>query len=94
MAGANGYPEYTEARTTDNELRSLVKIVQLLNDGAGGGGGGGITRVFRGSGNPNGAQSANGAAWYKDTDPGGAYYFHDVAGVSNTGWVEAIYGGA
>jgi len=36
MPGANSFPEGTQALATDSEKRSLIKIVQLLNDAGSG----------------------------------------------------------
>jgi hypothetical protein len=64
MPGADSYPEGTQALTTDHEQRSLVKIVQLLNDG---GGGGGTTQIATGTSDPSGAPAA-GIVLFQRTD--------------------------
>lgn len=76
------YPEGTTALATDSELRSLQKIVELLNNGAGGGGG------LSGSGSPEGVETANPGTTYWDAT-NDVFYVKDT-GTGNTGWREII----
>lgn len=65
----------------------LALLVVIINNS--GGGGGGVDRVFFGSfGDPNGNQSANGAAIYYDTD--GSVWAHYSGGNNNTNWSEIV----
>lgn len=80
------YPENDTVLPSDNELRSLHKIVSL----SGGGGGGSASSYsvggnFSGSGSPEGVVTANKGATYTDTT-NQQFYFKTTDG-TNTGWV-------
>jgi hypothetical protein len=81
------YDEGTEARSTDGAQRSLVKIVEILNNSGGGGGGTGAT--YSGSGSPEGVQSGNPGNVYWDAT-NNVFYVKDTGTGTNTGWRELV----
>lgn len=82
------FPEGDSPRATDNEMRSLQKIVSLV---AAGGGGGGTTLAeggynYSGAGSPEGVQSGSPYETYWDTTNNAHYT--KISGVgTTTGWV-------
>lgn len=77
------YPENDTIKPSDDEMRTLHKLV------SGGGGGSGTYATggnFSGSGSPEGVVPAEPGATYVDTDAPGTLYFKRI-GTGNTGWV-------
>lgn len=74
------FPENNTALASDNEVRSLQKIVSLL---AGGGSGGGAA-LYSGTGSPEGVVTAAVGSIYTDTST--AQVWTKVSGAGNTGW--------
>lgn len=71
------YPEGNRALPSDNEMRSLHKLVDLFNSGAGGAGG-----VYIGNGAPSAASipvNKNAAAVYYQRDNAYAQWVWDVS---------------
>lgn len=79
------YPENNTSLPSDNELRSLHKIVDLIGGGSGGGGAYASGGNFSGSGSPEGVVTASPGATYVDTDLPGTIYAKRT-GTGNTGW--------
>lgn len=80
------YPENNTSKPSDNDMRSLHKIVDLGGGGAGGSGTYATGGNFSGSGSPEGVVTASPGAFYVDTDAPGSSYFK-ASGTGNTGWV-------
>lgn len=80
------YPENNTSKPSDNELRSLHKIVDLGGGGAGSSGTYATGGNYSGNGNPNGVVTADSGAFYVDKDAPGTSYFKTTDG-TNTGWV-------
>lgn len=87
MAGAASFPEGTTALVTDSEQRSLVKIVDLLNNGAGGGGSGSTNHIGADF-DPNGiVTGAVGDTYLSALSLGGdGSVWYKTSGSGNTGW--------
>ena len=79
---ATFFPEGTTALPTDNEQRSLIKLVALLDSGQGGGGG------LAGVGSPEGVVAANPGRTYLDTSTNGFWVKNN--GTGTTGWFQEI----
>lgn len=75
------YPEGDISLPTDNEMRSLHKLVALIQ---GGGGGGGLAGV----GSPEGVVAANPGRTYLDTSTNS--FWAKNSGAGTTGWIELI----
>ena len=76
------YPEGNVSLPSDNEMRSLHKLVDLI--GSGGGGGGGLSGV----GSPEGVVAANPGRTYLDTSTNS--FWVKNSGSGTTGWVQLI----
>jgi len=79
------FPEGDTALPTDDEKRSLIKIVDLLG---GGGGGSGLGAGLAGVGSPEGVVTARPGQVYTDTSTGG--FWNKVTGTGKTGWQQLI----
>lgn len=81
----NFYPEGDTSLPSDNEMRSLHKIVDLLN---GGGSGSGIGSGLAGAVNPEGVVAARPGQVYTNTTTGS--FWNKLTGTGTTGWQELI----
>lgn len=78
------FPEGNAALPTDSEMRSLIKIVDLLGGGGSSSVGGGLAGV----GSPEGVVTARPGQVYTDTSTGG--FWNKITGTGNTGWQQLI----
>ena len=79
------YPENNTALPTDSEMRSLSKIVDLLN---GGGSGGGLGSGLAGPTDPEGVVAARPGQVYTNTTTGS--FWNKLTGTGTTGWQALI----
>lgn len=75
-------PENNTALASDNELRSLWKIVDLGGGGGAAGGGGEF-----GTGSPEGAVTASPGTTYVTA---AGEFWAKITGAGNTGWIQLI----